>query len=169
LGGGEERPNRIIRGCATELLSIVQAHERPFQQWSIPQQIIRGMTVELPAAFAKHGEAMTPDMLHLLAWAAGLPADFIRDPLPVYSGEDGKGRGADSKKKIQAIGRDIEHIRAHGAQMSVNALAQAVGVSRKAIENWRKEEPLYRDAIRLHMFLNEINYQQNQGASPGKK
>jgi hypothetical protein len=161
-------PTGTLADRANKLWSIVQARERTYQKRVIPETIIRGMTVELAAAFARNGQAMTPEMLHLLSWVAAAPPYFLCDPLTVYSGHDGKGQGVDSELKVKAIRLDIEHIRQHGSTMPEIMLAREVGVSRKSIGNWRKQEPMYRAAIKMLLWLNK-NYPQYQGGSSGKK
>lgn len=139
---------------ARGLWTIVEKRERTYQKRSIKEPVIRALALELAAAFARTGQAMTPEMLQLLAWAMRVPQDFLRDQATLYSGYDGKGQGVDPELKYQALRLDVDHLRERGGLMSELALSRAIGVSRKTIGTWRKEEPIYRDAIRMLVWLN---------------
>jgi len=138
-----------IEDRAASLWAIVDKHrERLAGSWPIKPQIIKGMTLELVAAFALAAKPLTPAALKLSAWAMDLPPTFLRNTFPLYSGRDGKGQGADPSLRALAELLDARSFYVFGKFTSINWLAKAVNVSRSTVRAWRSDA-VYSDLVRL--------------------
>lgn len=161
---GAPTGSRAMR--ASELLAIINENDPlPASRWPIAQPVVRAMTLELAASFAVGRESMTGEMLKLLAWAIGVPAGFLHDPVPTYSGHDGKGQGVELNCHARARYLDTVHLYRSGKGMSENALARAVGVDRKTIRAWRGEPGYQETAQRLAIVAKTQARQAEEGGS----
>jgi hypothetical protein len=127
---------------AAELLRRVQG-----KRAGAPSLTIRAMALELAAAFAYHGQHMTPEMLKLLALAMDVPSGFLSFPDP--TGHDGRGQGADPNLRRSAMLLEACNLHQFRSPMSGRKLARLVGVTEATIRAWRSD-PIFGDVAKIY-------------------
>lgn len=144
-------PSGAPRGSLSErakgLLALVQKFSsQPADKWPLKPIVVRGLAVELTSAFTQTGEPASPALLRLLALLFELPESFLVDPIPLYSGKDGRGQPADPQRRTEATWVEVDHLRKHGKRISESGLARQLKVSRDTVARWRAE-PDYRNFV----------------------
>lgn len=135
--------------AAATLMAMVQKYgDRPAQNWPIQPQIIKGMAVELAVLAGIEGRAFSGDLIHLLAWAAGLNSDFVQDTPAFFGGswKGGRPRGDDSALTL-ASGLDRRHYQTTGKMMPLAVLqgelrehlGELQAPSRSTLKRWRND------------------------------
>jgi hypothetical protein len=140
-------PSGTLTERAEGLLALVQQYlEQPAERWPIRPIIVHGMALELTDAFTQAGEPASPALLHLLSALLKLPASFLADPIPIYSGKDGRGQPSDPRLRTEASWIEAYHLKKHRKRISASSLAKQLKVSRDTVAGWRKESD-YKDFV----------------------
>lgn len=148
-GAPQESPEK----AATTLMAMVdQFSALPAQNWPIQPQIVKGMAVELAVSAGMEGRALSGDLIHLLAWAAGLNGDFVRDT-PAFFGGSWKGGRPPSSVSASTLASwlDRQHYQYSGEMMPLATLLTSLeehlgegeAPSRTTLKRWRND-PDYR-------------------------